>query len=398
MEALNLIRKKEKFIYCKYECNPEDIDIMVSLYCQGVITLRGGMTSHAAVVCRGMKLVCVIGTSVDYEEFKKNALLNNNEVTIDGDNGIIYGGTGKVQKSDSLPEIKVLYELLKMVIKCNIVNIKTAPNVWRLWDIIVLDRRYEKENSGKRMIDKVNMQYRSFKQPTQNEINRIHKNLYSLENGELIIRGFIEFMVSALSTQVSLGNHYLYMRPLLDPAKSIRFVEGKHRGYSYDLAGYQLTGIEFFNINQFIDYFIDITSLKMYFETEFNYYDDLTVNEKEQNKYFPLNYLDHTNPKGESLVINTYKAIKAIVYVNGAVVSLEKLALFYHLARRRMYHWHWYEENNVTKNEIVQYLTSEAYLLKERTRMYYLCEEMNLIKGTYLTPVGMSLVKGQYYE
>jgi phosphohistidine swiveling domain-containing protein len=397
-EISRSIEKQENFIYCKNEYDPNDIGVILPSFCQGVISIRGGMTSHAAVVCRGMKQTCVTGIGVDFKKFQDILLLHNNKATIDGNKGIIYGGIGEVQKNNhSLPEIKILYELLKIIIKCNIVTIKTAPYVWRLWDIIVLDRRYaRKENIEKRMTDKTNVQYRSFKQPSQNSINRISQSLCYLENGELIIRGFIEFMVSMLSAQVPLGNHFLYMRPLLNPIKSMRFIKNKHQEYRNNLAGYQLTGIEFFNINQFIDYLIDIASIKIYFETEFYYFDDRI--KKEQKQYFPLNFLDYTNPKGESLIINTYNTLKAIIYVNGVIVPSEKLALFYHLVRRRKYHWSWYEENIVTKNEILQYLTSKSYFSREHTRMHYLCEEMNLINGTDLTPVGLSLLGRKYFE
>jgi phosphohistidine swiveling domain-containing protein len=390
-EASHLIEKQENFIYCTYECEPNDIKIISSPYCQGVMTLRGSMTSHAAVVCRGIKLACVTSISLYFEELKKQLLLHNGKVTIDGNRGIIYGGIGEVYKRNCyLTEIKILYELLKTIIKYNIVNINTAPNVWRLWDIVVLDKRYSRGNTKKRMIDNVNIQYRNFRQPSQNNINKIRQNLYNIENGELIIRGFVEFMISVLSTQVSLGNHYLYMRPLLDPIKSLHLVGTKHQRHN-DVAGYQLTGIEFFNINQFIDYLIDIASIKIYFETEFYYLNDY---EKVQGEYFPINYLDYTNPKGESLIINTYNITKALVYINEAVVPSEELALVYHLIRRRMYHWSWYEENYITRNEILHYLSSKYYLLREHTKMYYLCEEMNLVNGTDLTSIGLSLLGG----
>jgi len=391
-EASHLIDKQENFIYCKYECERKDIEVISSSYCQGVMTLYGGMTSHAAIVCRGMKLACVTGIRLNFEELKKQLLLHKGKVTIDGSRGTIYGGIGEVYKRNcNLTEIKILYELLKTIIKYNIVNNKTAPNVWRLWDVVVLDKRYARENTTKRKIDKVNIQYRNFRQPSQNNINEIKQNLYNIENDDLIIRGFVEFMISVLSTQVSLGSHYLYMRPLLDPIKSIHFFDTKHQRHN-DLAGYQLTGIEFFNINQFIDYFIDISSIKIYFETEFYYPDD---HEEIQGEYFPINYLDYTNPKGESLIINAYNAAKALVYINEAVVPAEKLALVYHLVRRRTYHWSWYEENYVTRNEILHYLTSKSYLSREHTRMYYLCEEMNLINGTDLTFIGLSLLGGR---
>ena len=47
-EAEHLIRKKEQFIFCQIELSPEMVGVVCSKYCKGVITARGGMTSHAA--------------------------------------------------------------------------------------------------------------------------------------------------------------------------------------------------------------------------------------------------------------------------------------------------------------------------------------------------------------
>ncbi|HLG93331.1 MAG TPA: pyruvate, phosphate dikinase, partial [candidate division Zixibacteria bacterium] len=58
-EAVRMAQKKEKVILVRQETNPDDIHGMV--VAQGVLTSRGGMTSHAAVVARGMGKPCVAG-------------------------------------------------------------------------------------------------------------------------------------------------------------------------------------------------------------------------------------------------------------------------------------------------------------------------------------------------
>ncbi len=89
--------KGEKVILVRLETSPEDITGMKCS--QGILTVRGGMTSHAAVVARGMGTCCVSGCSaiVMDEENKKFTLAGKtfNEgdwISIDGSTGNIYDG------------------------------------------------------------------------------------------------------------------------------------------------------------------------------------------------------------------------------------------------------------------------------------------------------------------
>ena len=141
-EAEYLIRKKEQFIFCQMELSTETIELVSSKYCRGVITARGGMTSHAAVVCRGINKPCVAGFG-DFNKMGDAIHASGNSVTIDGNNGNVYAGLGKIEKNtSSVEEIKLLYELLLVVIKNNIITTETVPLIWRLWDVIVLHKRY----------------------------------------------------------------------------------------------------------------------------------------------------------------------------------------------------------------------------------------------------------------
>ncbi|MEQ2457511.1 pyruvate, phosphate dikinase [Flavonifractor hominis] len=86
----------EKVILVRLETSPEDIEGMqVS---QGILTVRGGMTSHAAVVARGMGTCCVSGCGeivVDYEEKKftlgGKVYHEGDWISLDGSTGSIYG-------------------------------------------------------------------------------------------------------------------------------------------------------------------------------------------------------------------------------------------------------------------------------------------------------------------
>ena len=87
----------EKVVLVRLETSPEDITGMKAA--QGILTVRGGMTSHAAVVARGMGTCCVSGCgdiNID-EENKKFTLAGQtftegSEISIDGTTGNIYAG------------------------------------------------------------------------------------------------------------------------------------------------------------------------------------------------------------------------------------------------------------------------------------------------------------------
>ena len=87
----------EKVVLVRLETSPEDIEGMKAA--QGILTVRGGMTSHAAVVARGMGICCVSGCSeIAMDEENKRFTLAGKEyhegdwLSIDGSTGKIYDG------------------------------------------------------------------------------------------------------------------------------------------------------------------------------------------------------------------------------------------------------------------------------------------------------------------
>ena len=90
-------KKGEKVILVRLETSPEDIEGMMAA--QGILTVRGGMTSHAAVVARGMGTCCVSGcTEIKMDEENKQFTLagktyhEGDYLSLDGSTGNIYDG------------------------------------------------------------------------------------------------------------------------------------------------------------------------------------------------------------------------------------------------------------------------------------------------------------------
>jgi len=93
-DAEKLAEKKEKVILVRKETSPEDIGGMhVS---RGILTTRGGMTSHAAVVARGMGKCCVAGCGALHVDYKSQTFKVGSKVVKKGDYISIDGSTGEV--------------------------------------------------------------------------------------------------------------------------------------------------------------------------------------------------------------------------------------------------------------------------------------------------------------
>tara|TARA_E500000178_G_scaffold52718_3_gene48650 strand:+ start:33024 stop:35684 length:2661 start_codon:yes stop_codon:yes gene_type:complete len=95
----------EKVILTRIETSPEDIHGMHAA--QGILTTRGGMTSHAAVVARGMGRPCISGAGSIRIDYENELFIVGNEkfksgdiITIDGTNGNIISGEVKMKDPD----------------------------------------------------------------------------------------------------------------------------------------------------------------------------------------------------------------------------------------------------------------------------------------------------------
>ncbi len=96
-DAKEWAAKGEKVVLVRLETSPEDIEGMKAA--QGILTVRGGMTSHAAVVARGMGTCCVSGCSeINMDEENKKFVLGGKTyvegdcISLDGSTGCIYDG------------------------------------------------------------------------------------------------------------------------------------------------------------------------------------------------------------------------------------------------------------------------------------------------------------------
>ena len=103
--AVVAAERGEKVLLVRNETSPEDLRGMIAA--EGILTARGGVSSHAALVARQMGKVCICGASavlIDYD--KKTVTISNQTfkegdyLSIDGTSGIVYGGQLKTSPSE----------------------------------------------------------------------------------------------------------------------------------------------------------------------------------------------------------------------------------------------------------------------------------------------------------
>ncbi len=102
-EAEKLREQMQNTILVRVETSPEDINGMHAA--NGILTARGGMTSHAAVVARGMGKPCVSGSSEIKIDYEKKELKTGDHVIKEGEVITIDGGSGKVMLG-KVPTVK----------------------------------------------------------------------------------------------------------------------------------------------------------------------------------------------------------------------------------------------------------------------------------------------------
>jgi len=194
------------------------------------------------------------------------------------------------------------------------------------------------------------------------------------ENYSQMLFSLADSFSRVLSSALGLGQHHRYYRPLWDPQRCIKRKTVNE--------GTQLIGFEYFGINRHIPNFVDVSSVAFLIEIELS---------NESDEWF----LDSTNLEGESLVALSYNARAYSLIVNDAVVSYEDFPLLYDSLRRREYFWKFYETNNVSHQDIIDFLPKFQSLKPLQSTLTSLCYELGLIRYGKLTASGESLI-GQY--
>jgi pyruvate,orthophosphate dikinase len=134
-EAESMVAKGEKVILVRIETSPEDIGGMHAA--EGILTTRGGMTSHAAVVARGMGRPCVAGAGQMRVDYKKQTLSCGQNtarageiITIDGSKGEVILGKVRTIQPELTGDFGILMGWVDAIRKLKVrTNAETAEDV-----------------------------------------------------------------------------------------------------------------------------------------------------------------------------------------------------------------------------------------------------------------------------
>jgi len=126
-DAVEWARKGKKVILVREETNPEDVEGMRAA--EGILTARGGMTSHAALVARGWGKCCIVGAGkikVDVQNRCMNVdgktLKEGDFVTLNGTRGLVYEGQLALIDATENPRLK---EFMALVEKYRKLGVRT---------------------------------------------------------------------------------------------------------------------------------------------------------------------------------------------------------------------------------------------------------------------------------
>ena len=126
-DAVEWAARGEKVILVREETNPEDVEGMRAA--EGILTARGGMTSHAALVARGWGKCCIVGASALHIDFKNKTaamgdtmLKEGDVITLNGTKGNVYqGGLAMIDATEN-PRFQ---EFMKIVDKHRTMAVRT---------------------------------------------------------------------------------------------------------------------------------------------------------------------------------------------------------------------------------------------------------------------------------
>jgi pyruvate,orthophosphate dikinase len=129
-EAVAQAKQGKKVILVREETNPEDVDGMRSA--QAILTARGGMTSHAALVARGWGKCCIVGAGALHIDVHKKTMTVGTQVLKEGDwislngtKGYVYPGKLKMIEPPSPDKDPIFKGFMTLCDKTRLINIRT---------------------------------------------------------------------------------------------------------------------------------------------------------------------------------------------------------------------------------------------------------------------------------
>lgn len=391
--AKEAAKTSDGIIFVRHEVSPEDVE-GISLS-QGVLTTRGGITSHAALACREWGVPCVAGAGEITIHPKARQLVIGETVvrefealTIDGTTGEVFIGRLDTSSVDvNSDPLLSRYAILVRDFEANEYDAMLGT-LWSLRDAlngVVVPFGRDPVWSNRPKPDSTNSDFQSFKSfvsPTKDLVRRVVESCHTKISDDTcaVTWGLLHHFLILLQNEVGIGSHPDAIRPLNDPfateidAYDAFLVDPK----DYSL---QLLGVEFFGINHWLRLYLDCAIIQ---------WCAVVRVPKGQRGW----RIDSTNPKGESLCVGSGDLVGLSFSLNGRLLSIAETRAFYHdIRRRNSLGWSEFSETKISWREVYD-LTVEVrlgHLLSQRKQT--LLQKLRLIdESCKLTQVGESLV------
>ena len=355
-------------IFVKREVSPEDLGAIIASH--GVLTTRGGVSSHAALACRQLGKPCVTGFS-NPDVFQ--AFRSGEFGTINGTSGEVYFGRARFQNVSwkDVPEVIALAEIVDAATRSGSIPADSIGSTWRLHDFFRHGTPLVATSTKKRAVKA--RSYTSFIQPKFDIIERTRKSLLRLQASERedinnLFFSLLSFLFRVCANALGIGCHHLYFRPLVDPERTV--CDDPEYGKT------QVVALEFTGINRHIPFLLDVGILTLVFE------------HAEPEEWF----LDFTNPSGESLVGSFSKVIAYKLKVNDVTIPHADLPGFFHALRRRELNWKYFAGNRTSAPEIKNAFANWLRDRKFRSPHLVCAFELELFRGGEPTVSGLSLL------
>lgn len=400
----NFTKAGKTVIFVCHEASPDYFHLMIQS--EGVVGLRGALTSHAAVVCRGMAKPCVTGPGgiyIDYENATLRSLMGEvregDVITVDGHSGRIYlGAVGLVKPS---PDECV--RRIGSLLWCADVREYLNDGLGRLWELRDVIRDKGRQHASlanpiaftQRSPDQkslVSKSYVSFLQPPPSEIADIVGALHwnNSEDTNTIAWSILYELQRQLQNEIGIGNHPLAIRPLNDPELTFfdrdpfSLLASETSNTDFGNRMYQLVGIEFFGINRLLRHVLPWGRVQ--------WWGAVLIDSSHGDAW----QLDRINPNGESLVARSRELAANLIILDDKRLTVDETRRWYHLFRERELGWSWYKDNNLSSREIVESLQDlkRGVAVNESTTIKL--RGVGLLSAEMaLTTQGVSLIENQ---
>lgn len=371
--ALRYASSGKSVILIVSELSPGHFDALQ--VADGVLGSRGGLTSHAAEAARALGKPCVIGAGKVHVDrlnsrvtIGEHTIFPGTPIAIDGSSGDIYLGAPAIYQQYWWHDetARRVAALATSVITHGSSDDRLLLKCWRFHDAFEhhelrgfgLERA---ARSGSRMPETA----------LSTKLADIHKRLIPSQGATADVAccaldSLIVGLGRVLRQKAGLGQHPIYFRPLWDPATS-------------QTQATQLVGLEYFGINRLAPFWIDLSTVRVVLEISLADYDR------------PWK-LDRTNPHGLSLAPGSLFVLAWGLWVNDAQIPDADLVSLCHFIRSREYSWKWFDSNEVTYDQLRQFLRGGPSPISRDFRLYQKCLQLGLINDNALSPAGESLV------